>query len=372
MTSCDNVVCRNNLRDVMNAVRSWYIFVSVIWSYSENRSIRKIIIISTNSLKNSFTSENRLTSLMIILFIFIAALIMWYWLNFFLIRNQRFRYKSWQDFSMSCFIQFLSMSMMIWWSVLETGKLSVCHALCDIIRICCKNETMSFIFFISEKFQIIVTSLLNNIFSSKFFSCRVKASSHIILFARFEVNLNSRAILKNLKNSQWSYFSDFISVIFNLTWVSKICFQFVKPSDIESFNSDEFTDWIFWAFLLYAVTTLTWSIFSCWRIEFRSNLHVIRIASLFEQHHNICAHRMLSFEQNRWTKLWSFFFFSSSISTNISELFKRAKSTVFKLTLLIADTLSTEHSSTHLKSFSLFQEIFSTHLDWQNCVLKSI
>ncbi len=262
--------------------------------------------------------------------------------------------------------------MMIWWSVLETEKSSVCHASCDIVWICCKNETMSFIFFISEKSQIIVASLLNNIFSSKFFSCKVKASLHIILFARFEVSLNSRAILKNLRNSQWLYFSDFISVIFNLIWVNKICFQFVKSSDIKSFNSDEFTDWIFWAFLLYAVATLTWSIFSCWRIELRSNLHVICIASLFEQHHNICVHRMLSFEQNRWTKLQSFFFFSSSISMNISELFKRAKSTVFKLTLLIADMLSTEHSSTRLKSFSLFREIFSTHLDWQNCMLKSI
>ncbi len=186
----------------MNIVKSQYIFVSVIWSYSENRSIRKIIIISMNSSKNSFTFESKLMSLMIILFIFIAALIMWYWLNFFLIRNQRFRYKSWQDFSMSCFIQFLSMFMMIWWSVLETEKLNVCHASCDIIRICCKNETTSFIFLISEKSQIIVASLLNNIFSSKFFSCRVKASLHIILFACFEVSLNSRAILKNLRNSQ--------------------------------------------------------------------------------------------------------------------------------------------------------------------------
>jgi len=372
MTSCDNFVCRNNLRDVMNTVRFQYIFVSVIWSYSENRSIRKIIIISTNSLKNSFTSESRLTSLMIILFIFIAALIMWYWLNFFLIRNQKFQYESWQDFSMSCFICFLGMSMIIWWSVLKTEKLSVCHASCDIVQICCEDETMSFIFLIFEKSQIIVTSLLNNIFSSKFFSCRVKASSHIILFARFKVSLNSQAILKNLKNSQWLYFSDFISVIFNLIQVSKIYFQFVKSSDIESFNSDEFTDWIFWAFLLYAVTTLTWSIFSCWWIELRSNLHVICIASLFEQHHNICACCMLLFKQNHWTKLWSFFFFSSSILMNISELFKRAKSTVFELTLLIANTLSTEHLSTHLKSFSLSQEIFSTHLDWQNCALKSI
>jgi len=62
-------------------------------------------------------------------------------------------------------------------------------------------------------------------------------------------------------------------------------------------------------------------------------------------------------------KLQSFFFFSSLISMNISKLFKRAKSTVFELTLLIADTLSTEHSFTRLKSFSLFQEIFSTHLN---------
>ena len=297
---------------------------------------------------------------------------MQYWLNFFLIRNQRFWYELWQDFSMSCFIQFLSMSMMIWWSVLEIEKSNVCHASCDIIRICCKNETMSFIFLISEKSQIIVASLLNNIFSSKFFSCRVKASLHIILFAHFKVSLNSRTILKNLRNSQWSYFSDFISIIFNLIWVNKICFQFVKSSDIESFNSDEFTNRIFWAFLLYAVATLTWFIISCWWIKLRSNLCVIRIASLFERHHNICAHRMLSFEQNHWTKLRSFFFFSSSISMNISWLFKRAKSTVFELTLLIADTLSTKHSSTHLKSFSLFREIFSTHLDWQNCALKSI
>lgn len=182
---------------------------------------------------------------------------MWYWLKFFLIRNHKFQYESWQDFSMSCFIWFLSMFMMIWWSVLETGKLSVCHVSCDIIQICCENETMSFIFLIFEKFQIIVASLLNNIFSSKFFSCRVKASLHIILFARFKVSLNSRAILKNLKNSQWLYFSDFISVIFNLIWVIKIYFQFVKSSDIELFNSDEFTDQIFWAFLLYAVATLT-------------------------------------------------------------------------------------------------------------------
>ncbi len=134
------------------------------------------------------------------------------------------------------------MSMMIWWSVLETEKLNVYHASCDIIWICCKNETMSFIFLISEKFQIIVASLLNNIFSSKFFSCKVKASLHIILFARFKVNLNSWTILKNLRNSQWLYFSDFISVIFNLIWVSKICFQFVKSSNIESFDSDEFTE----------------------------------------------------------------------------------------------------------------------------------
>ncbi len=191
------------------------------------------------------------------------------------------------------------MSMMIRWSVLKTEKSSVCHASCNIVWICCKDETMSFIFLISEKSQIIVTFLLNNIFSSKFFSCKVKASLHIILFAHFKVSLNSQAILKNLKNSQWSYFSDFISVIFNLIWVNKICFQFVKSSDIESFNFDEFTDQIFWAFLLYAVATLTWSIFLCWWIELRSNLHVICIASLFEQHHNICAYCMLSFKQNR-------------------------------------------------------------------------
>jgi len=231
---------------------------------------------------------------------------------------------------------------------------------------------MSFIFLIFEKFQIIVAFLLNNIFSSKFFSCKVKALLHIILFTRFEVNLNSQAILNNLRNSQWLYFSDFISVIFNLIWVNKICFQFVKSSDIESFDSDKFTDQIFWTFLLYAVATLTWSIFSCWRIELRSNLHVIRITSLFEWHHNICACHMLSFKQNHWTKLRSFFFFSSSILINISELFKRAKSTVFELILLIANTFSTEHSFTRLKSFSIFREIFSTHLDWQNCALKSI
>ena len=133
MTSCDNIVCHNNLRNVINTMRFQYIFVSEIWSYSENRSIRKIIIISTNSLKNSFTFESKLMFLMIILFIFIAALIMQYWLNFFLIRNQRFWYKSWQDFSMSCFIQFLSMSMMIWWSVLEIEKSNVYHASCNII-----------------------------------------------------------------------------------------------------------------------------------------------------------------------------------------------------------------------------------------------
>ena len=134
--------------------------------------------------------------------------------------------------------------------------MNVCYTSCDIIQICCKNETMSFIFLISEKFQIIITSLLNNIFNSKFFSCRVKASLHIIFFTHFKVSLNSQAILKNLKNSQWLYFSDFISVIFNLTWVNKIYFQFVKSSDIKLFNSDEFTDQIFWAFLLYAVITL--------------------------------------------------------------------------------------------------------------------
>ncbi len=293
----------------MNIVKFQYIFVSVIWSYSENRFIKKIIIISTNSLKNLFTSENRLMSLMIILFIFIAALIMWYWLNFFLIRNQRFQYKSWQDFSISCFIQFLSMSIIIWWSVLETEKLNVYHASCNIIQICCENETMSFIFLIFEKFQIIVTFLLNNIFSSKFFFCKVKASLHIIFFICVEVNLNSWTILKNLRNNQWLYFSDFISVIFNLIWVSKIYFQFVKSFDIESFNFNEFTDWIFWTFLLYAVATLTWFIFSCWWIELRSNLHVICIASLFEWHHNICACCMLLFKQNRWMKLWWFFSF---------------------------------------------------------------
>ncbi len=174
---------------------------------------------------------------------------------------------------------------------------------------------------------------------------------------------NSQAILKNLRNSQWLYFSDFISVIFNLIWVSKIYFQFVKSSDIESFNFDEFINWIFWTFLLYAVATLTWFIFSCWWIELKSNLHVICIESLFERHHNICARCMLLFEQNHWMKLWSFFFFSSLISMNISELFKRVKSTVFELTLLIANTLSTKHLSTHLKSFSLSWEIFSTHLN---------
>ncbi len=181
---------------------------------------------------------------------------------------------------MSCFIQFLSIFMMIWWSVLKTEKLNVYHASCDIIQICCKNEIMSLIFFISEKFQIIITSLLNNIFSSKFFFCKVKALSHIILFARFKVSLNSWAILKNLRNSQWLYFSDFISVIFNLIWINKVYFQFIKSSDIESFNFDEFTDWIFWVFLLYAVATLTWFIFLCWWIEFKLNLHVICITSL--------------------------------------------------------------------------------------------
>ncbi len=61
---------------------------------------------------------------------------------------------------------------------------------------------MFFIFLIFEKFQIIVTSMLNNIFNSKFFFYKVKASLHIILFTRFEVSLNFQAILKNLKNSQ--------------------------------------------------------------------------------------------------------------------------------------------------------------------------
>ena len=157
-----------------------------------------------------------------------------------------------------------------------------------------------------------------------------------------------------------------------LFWLHLCHIQFVKSFDIESFNFDEFTNQIFWTFLLYAVATLTWFIFSCWRIELRSNLHVICIASLFKRHHNICACCMLSFKQNHWTKLQSFFFFSSSILMNVSELFKRAKSTVFELTLLIANMLSTEHSFTHLKNLSLFQEIFLTHLNWQNCMLKLI
>ncbi len=93
---------------------------------------------------------------------------------------------------------------------------------------------MSFIFLISEKSQIIVASLLNNIFSSKFFSCRVKALSHIILFACFKVSLNSQAILKNLRNSQWSYFSDFISVILNLSNLLILSHSTLMNSQIKS------------------------------------------------------------------------------------------------------------------------------------------
>jgi hypothetical protein len=179
---------------------------NVIWSYLKKKFIKKIMTHSTKFSKNSFIKDDKLTSRMITLFIFKATLTSRYFsFFFFFIRNQRFRYDSWQDSRISfCTLSFI-IFVIILMRTLRIWNSKLCHALWEMILISVNEATSCFIRLISKNSQAKTTSLLYNIFVNKFFFFSHKKSSIFILCNLSDLRRAFLVKSENLRISHCAY-----------------------------------------------------------------------------------------------------------------------------------------------------------------------
>ena len=119
---------------------------------------------------NFFTFESKFASRIMTSLIFIVALIIRYFFFFFLsIKNQKFRYELWHDFSKSILMRTRNMSMTIWVNARDTKNFETCHVLCSMILIFWSRTIFFRTLSISSKIHDNAFSRLYNIFNSNFF-----------------------------------------------------------------------------------------------------------------------------------------------------------------------------------------------------------
>jgi hypothetical protein len=179
---------------------------NVIWSYSEKKFIKKVITHSAKFSKNSFIENDKLTSWMMTLFIFKATLTSRYFsFFFFFIRNQKFRYNSWQDSRISFCILFFIISVITSMRILKIWNSEFCHALWEMILIFVNEATSCFIRLISKNSQAKTTSLLYSIFVNKFFFFSHKKFSIFILCNFSDLRRAFLVKSENLRISHCAY-----------------------------------------------------------------------------------------------------------------------------------------------------------------------
>ena len=129
---------------------------------------------------------------------FIIILIIWYFSDFFLTRNQEFQYKSLQYFSTFVLIYNCNILITVFNRFFRIEKLKVCQASCNIVWIFCEDATSECIWVSSDIFHIKYSFYLINIFRRN--SCLFRISSGLIFNCLIcsEVNQKSHRHIKNL------------------------------------------------------------------------------------------------------------------------------------------------------------------------------
>ena len=129
---------------------------------------------------------------------FMTALIIQYFSDFFLTRNQEFWYESLQYSSTFVSIYDCNISIMILNRSFEIEKLEVCQASCDIIWIFCENVISECIWMSSDIFYIKHSSCLISIFRRNSHLFRVSSKLIFNCLICSEVNWKSHEHIENL------------------------------------------------------------------------------------------------------------------------------------------------------------------------------
>ena len=130
---------------------------------------------------------------MMILFILIIMLIIWYFSDFFLIRNQEFLYDFWHDFKILFLMCLFNISISVSVKFFKIEKLETCHVSCRAMLIFCVRMISESIHHISKKsqakhfFHQCRISIKNSCFSNH------NSSSIYNLSMCFDLNLESQA-----------------------------------------------------------------------------------------------------------------------------------------------------------------------------------
>ena len=147
---------------------------------------------------NSSTFSRRFVFWTVYQFMLMTVLIIQYFSNFFLTRNQEFQYRSLQYFSTFILIYNCNILIMIFNRSFKIEKLEIYQASCNIIQIFCEDAISECIWISSDIFYIKHFFCLINIFRKN--SCLFEVSLKLIFncLIYFEVNWKSHKHVKNL------------------------------------------------------------------------------------------------------------------------------------------------------------------------------
>ena len=127
-----------------------------------------------------------------------TALIIWYFPDFFLTRNQEFQYKSLQYFSTFASIYDCNILITVLNRSFRIEKLEVCQALYNIVWIFCEDTTSECIWVSSDIFYIKHSSCFISIFRRNSYLFRINSELIFNCLICFEVNQKSHRHIKNL------------------------------------------------------------------------------------------------------------------------------------------------------------------------------
>ena len=185
-------------RGVINPVMSRLLSSKGIWSYSENKSIKKATLQPAKSSENSSALEGKLASFIVTRLISVALLISRYFFpSPFLTKNYEFRYKSWHCSITPLLSLFLSISVTVPKSDLGTGKPGACHILCSIVLIFYGKVIFGRILPQYLNFHATAASLRYNISTKIFFSSFVNCFPICIFASLFGISREPLAIIEN-------------------------------------------------------------------------------------------------------------------------------------------------------------------------------
>ena len=129
---------------------------------------------------------------------FMTALIIWYFSDFFFTRNQKFLYKLLQYFKTFTSIYNYNILIMILNKSFKIEKLKVYQISCKIIQIFYENAILKCIWSSSDMFHIKHSSHLISIFKRNSYSFRVNSELIFNCSIHSEVNQKSHKCVKNL------------------------------------------------------------------------------------------------------------------------------------------------------------------------------